>query len=66
MPLTLNPLDVPDCENRGMDMTEHWEQRTNILDGLSAALAYMEDQIENLKSLIEDEVEEERTHYAEL
>tara|TARA_B100001750_G_scaffold212590_1_gene194520 strand:- start:2366 stop:2515 length:150 start_codon:yes stop_codon:yes gene_type:complete len=49
-----------------MDMTEHWEQRTNILDGLSAALAYMEDQIENLKSLIEDEVEEERTHYAEL
>ena len=49
-----------------MDMTEHWEQRANILDGLSAALAYMEDQIENLKSLIEDEVEQDRTEYAQL
>ena len=49
-----------------MDMTEHWEQRANILDGLAAALAYMEDQIENLKSLIEDEVEQDRTEYAKL
>jgi len=40
-----------------MDTTEHWEAREAMIDQISAALSYAEDQLEDLRSLITDETE---------
>jgi|TARA_B110000263_G_scaffold92340_1_gene80717 hypothetical protein len=40
-----------------MDTTEHWEAREAMIDQISAALSYAEDQLEDLRSLITDEIE---------
>ena len=45
--------------NSVMDNAEFWEQRQAILDGISAALAYVDDQLEDLRAVIVDESEHE-------
>jgi hypothetical protein len=40
-----------------MDMQEQWNQRTTILDGITAALAYIEGQVDDLRSLVAEEVD---------
>jgi len=42
-----------------MDNAEFWEQRQAILDGISAALAFVDDQLEDLRAVITDESEHE-------
>jgi len=40
-----------------MDTAETWEQKESIMDDISAALAYVEDQLEDLRGLMVDEDE---------
>ena len=40
-----------------MDTTEHWEAKEALIDMISAALSFAEDQLEDLRSLITDETE---------
>ena len=42
-----------------MTMDEQRDRSSTIFDGITAALAYIDDQIEDLRSIIKDEVEEE-------
>tara|TARA_Y100001947_G_C10334999_1_gene302654 strand:- start:538 stop:678 length:141 start_codon:yes stop_codon:yes gene_type:complete len=40
-----------------MDTSEHWEEKEAMIDTIAAALSYAEDQLEDLRSLITDELE---------
>jgi len=40
-----------------MDTSEHWEAKEAMIDQISAALTFAEDQLEDLRSLITDETE---------
>lgn len=45
----------PSWKDLTMDTTDTWEQKESIMDGISAALAYVEDQLEDLRGLMVDE-----------
>lgn len=40
-----------------MDTSEYWEEKEAMIDTIVAALSYAEDQLEDLRSLITDELE---------
>lgn len=42
-----------------MTMDEQRDRRSTILGGITAALAFIDDQIEDLNAIIKDEAEEE-------
>ncbi len=41
-----------------MDTQEQLTQRATILDGITAALVYIEGQVDDLRSIVEEEVTE--------
>tara|TARA_Y100000817_G_C16378838_1_gene333791 strand:- start:316 stop:462 length:147 start_codon:yes stop_codon:yes gene_type:complete len=48
-----------------MDMQDQWNQRATILDGITAALVYIEGQVDDLRSIVEQEVSEGGTENGE-
>ncbi len=48
-----------------MDMQENWNQRNTILDGIASAISYIEGQVDDLRSIVEGEVEKAVTENVE-
>ena len=63
--MTLYDLSVSGWETHYMDMQENWNQRNTILDGIASALSYIEGQVDDLRTIVEQEVEKADLEHVE-